>query len=150
MRKFLSFAFKESMIYLCTLFVVFIYNTGFAQPAALPDINRITTADSLESALAAITAGKLPRMVPILYGEQSRDRLVQSVSYLNGRKLESAPVGLLSNAFAGRLSGLCAEEISGAPRYSNPDLRLRGRNPLIVIDGVPRYNLVDQDNGLTL
>lgn len=100
--------------------------------------------------MAAITAGKVPRMVPILYDDQSRDRLVQSLSYLNGLNLENAPVSLLSNAFAGRLSGLFAEETSGAPRFSNPDLRLRGRNPLIVIDGVPRYNLVDQDNGLTL
>ncbi len=150
MRKFLSSAFKKSLIYFCTLFVVFIYNTGFAQPSFLSDINRLTTADSLESAMAAITAGKLPRMVPVLYAEQSRDRLVQSVSYLNGHKLESAPVGLLSNAFAGRLSGLYASETSGAPRFSNPDLRIRGRNPLIVIDGVPRYNLVDPDFGLTL
>lgn len=150
MKRFLHFAAKQSLVYFCTLFVVFIKNTAFAQRSFLPDINRVTIADSLESAMAAITAGKVPRMVPILYGEQSRDRLVQSVSYLNGRKLESAPVSLLSNAFAGRLSGLYAAETSGAPRFSNPDLRLRGRNPLIVIDGVPRYNLVDLDNGLTL
>lgn len=150
MRKFLHAAPKKSLICLCTLFVAFIGNNAFAQRSVPQDVNRVTITDSLESAIAAITAGKLPRMVPVLYGEQSRDRLVQSVSYLNGHKLETAPVGLLSNAFAGRLSGLYAAETSGAPRFSNPDLRLRGRNPLIVIDGVPRYNLVDLDNGVTL
>lgn len=148
MKRFLHVVAQRTLVCLCILFSVFI-SPGFGQ-RSLQDINRVTIADTLESALAVITTGKIPPMVPVLYGEQLRERLVQSVSYLKGRKLESAPVGLLSNTFAGRLSGLYAEETSGAPRFSNPDLRLRGRNPLIVVDGVPRYNLVDADNGLTL
>lgn len=87
---------------------------------------------------------------PVLYAVQSRDRLVQSVSYLSGHKLESAPVSLLSNAFAGQLSGLYSQQTNGAPRFDNPNLSLRGRNPLIVIDGVPRYNLVNLNTGQTL
>src|SRR5690606_16167533 len=88
------------------------------------------------------------QQVPILFGVQSVENLVQSVSYLNGKKLESSPVNLLSNSLAGQLSGLYAEQTNGAPRFDNPELILRGRNPLVVIDGVPRYNLVN--DGRTL
>src|SRR5690606_11623573 len=48
--------------------------------------------------------------VPILYGVQSREKLVQSISYLDGKKLESSPVNLLSNALAGQLAGLYATQ----------------------------------------
>lgn len=88
--------------------------------------------------------------VPILYGVQSIDKLVQATSYLDGKKLESSPVNLLSNALVGQLPGLYASQTNGAPRFDNPDLSLRGRSPLVVIDGVPRYNLVSLDNGKTL
>jgi len=97
-----------------------------------------------------IAGTALPDSVPVLYGFQSRDRLVQSVGYLNGRKLESSPVPLVSNAMPGQLAGLQSQQISGAPRFDNPFLSLRGRNPLIVIDGVPRYNLVNSATGQTL
>ncbi|TDE15671.1 hypothetical protein [Dyadobacter psychrotolerans] len=45
-----------------------------------------------------------PLKLNLLHGQQTRDRLVQSVGYLDGERLESAPVTLLSNAFAGQLA----------------------------------------------
>src|ERR1700754_2146363 len=78
---------------------------------------------------------------PILYGELPQSRMVQAVGYLNGKKLESAPVTLLSNAFAGQMAGLYSLQTNGAPRYDNPLLSLRGKAPLIITDGVPQYNM---------
>ncbi|MEJ7691731.1 SusC/RagA family TonB-linked outer membrane protein [Daejeonella sp.] len=83
-----------------------------------------------------------PLKLNVLYGEQTRDKLVQSIGYLDGKRLESSPVSLLSNAFAGHFSGLYTYQSNGAPRYDATSLSLRGRSPLIVIDGVPRYNTV--------
>lgn len=83
-----------------------------------------------------------PLKLNVLYGEQTKDKVVQSIGFLDGKRLESSPVSLLSNAFAGHLAGLNASQTNGAPRYDKTDLSLRGRNPLIVIDGVPRYNEV--------
>lgn len=88
----------------------------------------------------------LPSKIPLLYGEQSRSRLVQAVGYLNGKVLERSPATLLSNDFGGQVAGLYASQTNGAPRFDNPALSLRGRSPLIVIDGVPRYDLVSLDN----
>jgi len=92
------------------------------------------------------TYTRLPEHVPVLYGVQSRERLVQSIGYLNGQRLETSPVTLLSNNFGGQMAGLYVNQTNGAPRFDNPELMLRGRTPLIVIDGVPRYNLISQDN----
>ena len=150
MRKLLPVSFKRSLVCCSTLFSVFLTVNSAAQGTLQPPVNRVAKNDSLTSVPVIIPSGKLPQMVPVLYAEQSRDNVVQSLSYLHGHKLESAPVGLLSNALAGRLSGLYSLQTTGVPRYENPNLSLRGRSPLIVIDGVPRYNLVNLDNGQTL
>ncbi|QKJ28780.1 SusC/RagA family TonB-linked outer membrane protein [Mucilaginibacter mali] len=113
---------------------------GLAQ-GKLRDTTQKATDDSIKRA-TGIAAGLIPQNIPILFGQQDRSRLVQSVSYLNGKRLESAPVSLLSNSFGGQLAGLYAQQSNGAPRFDNPTLSLRGRNPLVVIDGVPMYNLV--------
>ncbi len=105
------------------------------------DSSKKASDDSLKKA-TGIAATLSPHTVPVLFGEQSRSRLVQSIGYLNGKQLESSPVSLLSNSFTGQLAGLNVQQTNGAPRFDNPTLSLRGRNPLVVIDGVPMYNLV--------
>lgn len=151
MRKFFYSAFKKSIVFfLATTFIFLVENTNAQNTRKRTAQRQQRLNDSLKSVSADLSSGKLPQMVPVLYSEQTKDHLVQAVSYLNGRKLESAPVSLLSNAFAGQVSGLYVQETSGVPRYNNPTLNLRGRNPLIVIDGVPRYNLVDLNSGQTL
>ncbi len=112
---------------------------GLSLDAAAQDSIRVdTAAKSVDNNLQIFQPVKLN----ILYGTQTRDKLVQSVGFLDGKRLESSPVTLLSNAFAGHLSGLYATQATGAPRYDGPSLSIRGRTPLIVIDGVPRYNEV--------
>lgn len=145
MIKFITSPFIKGFIFCSAITATLFDGNSFAQNEMQAVAN-----DSLQPLHAVIPSGKLPQMVPVLYGEQLRERLAQSVSFLNGHKLESAPVSLLSNAFAGQLSGLYSQQASDAPRYNNTTLNLRGRSPLIVIDGVPRYNLVNLDNGQTL
>ena len=93
---------------------------------------------------------QLPSKVNVLYGVQAKEKLVQSIGYLDGKRLESVPAALLSNAFAGNLAGLNSSQSNGAPRYDNPSLSLRGANPLVVIDGVPRYSTVYDELSLIL
>jgi TonB-linked SusC/RagA family outer membrane protein len=104
--------------------------------------------DSLKKVSAGAGTDLRPQNIPVLFGEQSQSRLVESVGYLSGKKLEGAPVTLVSNAFAGQLAGLYSEQSNGAPRFDNPALSLRGKTPLIIIDGVPAYNLVSLNNNV--
>nr|WP_294897988.1 SusC/RagA family TonB-linked outer membrane protein [uncultured Pedobacter sp.] len=76
--------------------------------------------------------------VPVLYGEQSKGKLIQSVGVVNGATLEKLPVAILQNSFAGQLAGLYASQSSGLPGSDASTLTLRGHTPLILIDGVPR------------
>ena len=87
-----------------------------------------------------------PTVYPVLFGKQSESRLVQSVGFLRGRETEKSPVSLVTNALQGRMAGLHSLQKTGIPRYDNPDISLRGRSPLIVVDGIPRYALVDEGN----
>ncbi|WP_431294448.1 SusC/RagA family TonB-linked outer membrane protein [Pedobacter sp. P26] len=48
------------------------------------------------------------------------------------------PVTSLNSALTGRLSGLYALQSSGQPGSDGSSLSLRGRNPLLIIDGIPR------------
>ncbi|MCE6991413.1 SusC/RagA family TonB-linked outer membrane protein [Dyadobacter sp. CY323] len=122
-------------------FILFAFLSGI-----LPGISKAFQAtgngDTLSQNPVEIPRRYLPVNVPVLFGEQSRIRLVQSVGYLDGKRLESSPVTSLSNAFAGHLAGLNSIQSNGAPRYDIPGLQLRGKSPLIIIDGIPRYNEV--------
>lgn len=104
-------------------------------------------ADSLTK-IKNTASGFIPARVPVLYGGQSRERLVQSIGYLAGKQLETSPATNLGNALTGQLAGLYTSQSTGAPRFDRPDLSLRGRSPLIVVDGIPRYNLVNNGHNL--
>ncbi|MEJ7780271.1 MAG: SusC/RagA family TonB-linked outer membrane protein [Daejeonella sp.] len=126
-----------NIIVLCAFSSLILFGCSF--DAKAQDSLRIDTAIKRENDVRQIFQ---PVKLNVLYGDQTRDKLVQSIGYLDGKRLESSPVSLLSNAFAGHLAGLNASQSNGAPRYDNTELSLRGRRPLIIIDGVPRYNEV--------
>jgi TonB-linked SusC/RagA family outer membrane protein len=75
------------------------------------------------------------------YRTQTRGAIIGSVSSVNSSELSNAPVDNLSNALAGRLSGVTINQSSGTPGMSS-DIRIRaqgsltGSTPLFVIDGV--------------
>ncbi len=87
----------------------------------------------------------LNEVVVVGYGTQKRAHITGAVSAISGKDISNVPVSNISNALAGRLSGLFAYSPSGIPGVSSPIL-IRGvttldRNangPTYVIDGIVR------------
>ncbi len=78
------------------------------------------------------------------YGRQRKGSVTSSVASVEGTELR-APVGKLSNAFAGQIPGIISIQRSGEPGYDSAEFWIRGissfaggTSPLILVDGVPR------------
>lgn len=135
-------------------FLISITTIGYTQTPekALPPRNKVAdrinpknASDSIPSAQtdsnATLQSYQIPTTTnayPVLYGIQSREKLVQSVGYLNGKQLEKMPAPIFKNTLAGQLAGLQAVQFSGEPRSEDINLNLRGKNPLLIVDGIPR------------
>ncbi|GGI23724.1 SusC/RagA family TonB-linked outer membrane protein [Pedobacter mendelii] len=52
--------------------------------------------------------------------------------------LVKQPVSNVLNALTGRLAGLNTQQITGQPGFDGVVLSLRGRTPIVLIDGIPR------------
>lgn len=84
----------------------------------------------------------IDEVVVVGYGVQKKETVTGSVSTLKGDDLIKSPVANLSNAIAGKMSGVVTYQRSGEPGYDGATIRIRGSNtlgnndPLIVIDGV--------------
>lgn len=87
----------------------------------------------------------LDDVVVIGYGVQKKETVTGSISQVSGKDLIKSPVGNLSNALVGRVSGLSSVQTSGEAGYDETTIRIRGvgtyngdQDPLVVIDGVVR------------
>ena len=84
----------------------------------------------------------LEEVVAIGYGVQKKETVTGSVATVKGDELVKSPAMNLSNAIAGRMSGVVTMQSSGEPGYDGSTIRIRGSNtlgnndPLVVIDGV--------------
>lgn len=84
----------------------------------------------------------LEEVVAIGYGVQKKETVTGSVATVKGDELIKSPAMNLSNAIAGRMSGVVTMQTSGEPGYDGSTIRIRGSNtlgnndPLVVIDGV--------------
>src|SRR5690606_5712220 len=93
--------------------------------------------------LEADQAG-LEEVVVVGYGTQKKESVVASISSVTGKELR-APVGKLSNAFAGQIAGLISIQRTGEPGADAAEFWIRGissfaggTSPLVLVDGVPR------------
>lgn len=84
----------------------------------------------------------LNEVVVIGYGTSSKKKLTTSVVSMKNEKLAELPISNVGDAFAGQMSGIIAENGTGAPGAA-PVIRVRGygsinagSEPLYVIDGV--------------
>jgi TonB-linked SusC/RagA family outer membrane protein len=84
----------------------------------------------------------IDEVVVIGYGTASKKRLTTSVGSLKTESIQEFPITNIGDAFAGQISGITAENGTGAPGAS-PVIRIRGygsinagSEPLYVIDGV--------------
>ncbi|RXF69773.1 TonB-dependent receptor [Arcticibacter tournemirensis] len=91
-------------------------------------------------------------VVIVGYGQQKKESVTGAISTIGTKDLVQSPVANISNALAGRLSGLTAIQTSGKPGDDKSTLYIRGigtytdqTSPLIMIDGVARttYNEID-------
>jgi TonB-linked SusC/RagA family outer membrane protein len=89
------------------------------------------------------SAELLEELVVVGYGTQKKTSITGAIASLQTEKIENIPVANVSNALAGRMSGLFVNQVSGAPGYAAA-IRIRsintwkgsGNDPLYVIDGI--------------
>jgi len=85
----------------------------------------------------------LNEVVVIGYGTQKKATLTGSISVIKGKDMVKSPQPNLSDSFAGRVSGVIANNPSGEPGYDGSGILIRGlattgsNNVLVVVDGIP-------------
>lgn len=93
----------------------------------------------------------LEEVVVTGYMSQKKMSVVGSVSTVSTKELVQSPASNLSNALAGRLTGLTTVQNSGQPGKDDASLYIRGRStwvnakPLVIVDGVERENFTQVD-----
>lgn len=87
-------------------------------------------------------------VVVVGYGTQKKATLTGSVATIKGEEITKVPSGNVSNAFAGHVPGVIANNRSGRPGDDASSLSVRGTNsfsggtaPLIIVDGIPDRNI---------
>ena len=87
----------------------------------------------------------LEEVVVIGYTTQKKATITGSISTISTKDLKQSPTANLTNALAGRLPGLMANQFSGGePGVDATELRIRGtstygeKNPIVIVDGVER------------
>ena len=91
----------------------------------------------------------IDEVVAIGYGTQKKSNLTSSIAKIDNQSFKERPITTLSEAFAGQLSGVRAQNTTGIPG-ADLNIKIRGintingnSNPLYVIDGIPRDNMSD-------
>jgi TonB-linked SusC/RagA family outer membrane protein len=100
----------------------------------------------------------LQTVIVVGYGTQKKVSSTAAISSVKGEELAQAPVANISNALAGRVSGVIVNANGGRPGADNSDIYIRGIGtnavdnngkstvkPLIVVDGVIRDNISQVD-----
>lgn len=96
----------------------------------------------------------MDEVIVVGYGYQKKESVTGSISSISNKEILQAPVANISNALAGRMSGLTAIQSSGEPGRNQSTLKVRGigtlnagaeSNPLILVDGVERNTMDDLD-----
>lgn len=98
------------------------------------------------------TAMGIDEVVVVGYGQQKKITVTGAVSSVTNEELVQTPVANISNALAGRATGILAMQRSGEPGEDASQIRIRGigtfsgsQAPLILVDGIESesYNNID-------
>ena len=95
----------------------------------------------------------MDEVVVIGYGTAKRSELTSSVEIVTSKDLAKIPAMNLDQSLAGQAAGLGVRAISGDPSSANEStISIRGNlsNPLLVIDGVPRFGSNTNDGEMRL
>ncbi len=87
----------------------------------------------------------IEEIVAVGYGTQKKINITGSIASVNAEELEKIPVASSSNALAGRMPGLIAQQASGQPGNDQSNLSIRGfGNALVIVDGIESdFNNID-------
>ena len=85
-------------------------------------------------------------VVVVGYGTQKKSNVTGSISTIKTKELVQSPVGDLSNALTGRVSGVITKQTTGEPGKDGAQIYIRGNatfgagtmEPLFVVDGIVR------------
>jgi TonB-linked SusC/RagA family outer membrane protein len=111
----------------------------------------IGTKTSFSVVLEEISVG-LNEVVAVGYGIQKKATITGAVATMKNTELMQSPQANISNALAGRLSGILSVQRSGEPGADQSIIRIRGigtfsgtQDPLIMVDGIEtdNYNNID-------
>lgn len=87
----------------------------------------------------------LEEVVVVGYGAQKKESVVGAISQVSSKDLLSSPAANVSQAIAGKISGVITSQTSGAPGADDTQIYIRGRatfagdaQPLILVDGIER------------
>ncbi len=90
-------------------------------------------------------AALLGEVVVVGYGAQKKESVVGAISQVTSKDLLQSPGGNVSQAIAGKISGVVTSQTSGAPGADDTQIYIRGRatfagdaQPLILVDGIER------------
>lgn len=95
---------------------------------------------------------QLEEVQVIAYGSQKKVTVTGAVSSIGTDEILKSPVSSMSNALAGKITGLASVQSSGQPGADNATLYIRGvgslsvslSSPLVLVDGVERsFNQLD-------
>ncbi|MCK9205993.1 MAG: TonB-dependent receptor [Salinivirgaceae bacterium] len=93
----------------------------------------------------------LDEVVIVGYGSQKKVSVVGAISTITTKGLVQSPAANISNALAGRLTGLTTVQNTGQPGKDDASLYIRGRStwvnasPLYIVDGVERESYTQVD-----
>ena len=86
----------------------------------------------------------LDDVVVVGYGVQKKESVVGAISQVKGDALVNSGVSNITNAIAGKLSGVMTIQTSGQPGQNDAEILIRGvssfndSSPLVLVDGVER------------
>ena len=98
-------------------------------------------------------AQNLDELVVVGYGIQKKSSLTGSIETVKAEDLLMMPTANLDQALTGQVAGLQVMQTTGDPSSAREaDLHVRGinSNPLLVIDGVPRFGTNTSDGEMRL
>jgi TonB-linked SusC/RagA family outer membrane protein len=89
----------------------------------------------------------LEEVVVVGYGTQKKVSLTGAVAAINNREIITTKSNNVQNALAGKIAGLKVSAGEPEPGVFDNEFSIRGLGkPLVIIDGVPRDNMVRLDN----
>ena len=102
-------------------------------------------------------AQMLDDVVVVGYGTQKKESVVGSISQVGAEALVNSGTTNITNALAGKLSGVLTFQSTGVPGANNAEIFIRGisswngSSPLIMVDGVERsFNELDPNEVETI